>query len=613
MAIVEVKSELGNKIDDIRNMKENGVFKNYIEYIQFPSYKNMERGTRINFSYPITVLIGKNGAGKSSTLHALYGSPKGKTCSDFWFSTDVDPIVDGDGDRARYFYGYKNDKNDPVKEVLMSRIKRSGTDKKKEDPDYWETDRPKARDGMLIENQIEGSSTRNKPVEKDVIYIDFRAEVSAFDKLLFFSNGDLADNKNRIRSRSKYLKRAFDEQPIKMPGNRSFRLSEPLEQLTPSVIKKVESILGKEYSKIKVLDHRIYGVNGTSVLFSISDDKGYSEANAGSGEIAVVQLVRKIEKAKDYTLVLLDEPEVSLHPAAQRHLQEYLIDVCYRKKLQIVISTHSPALIDNLPNDAIKLYQMVDDSKKFKVLEDISYEEAFYDVEEKVHDRKFIYCEDLSAKLLIEKVLKDMGIFELYSVMFFAGGESTLLKYYVPTIVNNEKLRGKVFCIIDGDKDNGYNIELEKVSRENDKSIEFWKTEAHNAFDMDINICVDGNSKGEHRDDQAIEQYRQCLQYYKNNIFYLPSKKIPEEIILKCRYVKKNYRDILEKHGNKIDAHNAKSIMYDICTKEYEVVDGGIYEANLRMILNKWAGEKNTEYRALEKILQTIHGKKSDT
>ena len=94
----------------IQNMKERGCFRNYIEYIQFPFYKNLVRHTRINFVFPMTVLIGKNGGGKSSTLHALFGAPKGYTCGDFWFSTEVDPIAES-GDKNRYFYGYKEERN----------------------------------------------------------------------------------------------------------------------------------------------------------------------------------------------------------------------------------------------------------------------------------------------------------------------------------------------------------------------------------------------------------------------------------------------------------------------------------------------------------------------
>lgn len=83
-------------------MKENNCFPNYIEYIQFPFYKNMQKQTKIQFNFPFTVLIGKNGSGKSSVLHALYGAPEKKSCSDFWFSTEVDPIKES-GEHNRFF------------------------------------------------------------------------------------------------------------------------------------------------------------------------------------------------------------------------------------------------------------------------------------------------------------------------------------------------------------------------------------------------------------------------------------------------------------------------------------------------------------------------------
>lgn len=82
--------EIDRKIQTIEKMKQQGVFKNYIEYIDFPFYKNLVPRTRINFIFPITLLVGKNGSGKSSTLHALYGAPLNKTCADYWFSTEVD-------------------------------------------------------------------------------------------------------------------------------------------------------------------------------------------------------------------------------------------------------------------------------------------------------------------------------------------------------------------------------------------------------------------------------------------------------------------------------------------------------------------------------------------
>ena len=85
MGDIMVSDDVQNKILTIQKMKEKNVFKNYIEYIQFPFFKNLMPGTRINFTFPITILVGKNGSGKSSTLHALYGAPNKYTCADFCF------------------------------------------------------------------------------------------------------------------------------------------------------------------------------------------------------------------------------------------------------------------------------------------------------------------------------------------------------------------------------------------------------------------------------------------------------------------------------------------------------------------------------------------------
>ena len=50
----------------------------YIQYIRFPKFKNFEKNLKVNFEYPLTVVVGKNGSGKSGLLHALFGAPEYK-------------------------------------------------------------------------------------------------------------------------------------------------------------------------------------------------------------------------------------------------------------------------------------------------------------------------------------------------------------------------------------------------------------------------------------------------------------------------------------------------------------------------------------------------------
>lgn len=588
------KQKMQEDVSSIQQMKVNGCFKNYIEYIQFPFYKNLVPNSRINFDFPLTVLIGKNGGGKSSTLHALFGAPQGYTCGDFWFSTEVDPIAES-GDRNRYFYGYREEGGSDIKEVMKTRMKR-GSETKKEDPDYWETSRPVRKDGMM-------PSKRNSPVNKEVVYLDFRAEVSAFDKIFHFSKEELEKRKELLRKRSIYLKRLFDDEAMRFKGVADDKMGK-MEVLPPKVVKIIGEILNKQYSDIRVADHRLFKNYGTSVYMKNKYATGYSEANAGSGEIAVVQLVRQIENASEYALVLLDEPEVSLHPGAQENLKEYLLDAIKKKKLQVIISSHSPALINGLPNSAIKLFK-TNERGKFYIEENVHYQEAFYDVEDKVGDKKIIYCEDYAAQILIEKTLVYMKKEEFFEVVYFHGGEKTLINHYMTPIASNKTLAKKIFMVLDGDMKTEYVFDESILTKKQLESPQYLADCVKKAFGMALDVYPDGGTGGR-REDQQCEEYLNYLRYYSTNVFYLPNKMIPEEILLCSKLAQERFGKILKKY-EQIDSKNAKNIVREICISE----DGDDQNINhiIKNLANKWSLEESEIRDKLVADLQTIFDK----
>ncbi len=573
------EQKIEETIKTIIKMKENGIFNNYIEYIDFPYYKNLVPKTRINFGFPLTVLIGKNGSGKSSTLHALFGAPQGYTCGDFWFSTDVDPIAES-GDRNRYFYGYVENKETEIKEVMKMRMKR-GSKTKREDLDYWETSRPIKKDGMR-------PSKRNTPVEKKVIYLDFRAEVSAFDKVFHFSRDELEVRKKLLRDRSVYLKRLFNAEAMRFKGTQDDRMGK-LEILSKDVVEKIGKILNKEYDDIRVAEHKLYKNHGVSVYMRTRFTTGYSEANAGSGEIAVVQLVRRIEQALPYSLILLDEPEVSLHPGAQENLKSYLLDAIKCKKLQVIISSHSPSLINGLPDLAIKLFKTNEDGK-FYVKENVNYQEAFFDIEDKVLAKKIILCEDYAARTIIEKTLNQMDKLQYFEVVYYPGGEKTLINHYVTPIALNEDLSKKVFVMLDGDMETGYVFEESSLRKDELENANYLSTCIKEAYGMNLDVYSDGGTGGK-REDQICKEYLAYLRFYRNNVFYLPGKMIPEQIFLKSKHVKKVYGDVLLKY-DEIDSKNAKDIVKEISVCDYG--DSLHINDTILVLANKWSQEDSS-------------------
>ena len=173
-------------MDTIRKLLKERKLEPYLKHIRFPCFRNLEQGLRIDFNFPLTAIVGQNGGNKSSVLRAVYGCPGNNSIGKFWFSTHVDPI-DEHGGRPRFIYGYYQPEAKKDVEVIKTRIRKTferkvnGRDVKRKDPDYWETARPSIRDGMERMPK-EGSKTRWKTIKKNVLFMDFRSEISAFDK-----------------------------------------------------------------------------------------------------------------------------------------------------------------------------------------------------------------------------------------------------------------------------------------------------------------------------------------------------------------------------------------------------------------------------------------------
>ena len=72
----------------------------------------------------------------------------------------------------------------------------------------------------------------------------------------------------------------------------------------------------------------------------------------GFGEGRTLYLVDLLENSPTQSLFVIEEPETSLHENAQFELGRYFLDVCNRRHHQIILTTHSSALLQTLPPDA---------------------------------------------------------------------------------------------------------------------------------------------------------------------------------------------------------------------------------------------------------------------
>lgn len=521
-------------IASLRGLVPGKVLRRYISHIRFPLFKNIEPGSRIDFTFPVTALVGPNGCGKTSALHALYGAPQGKSTSDFWFATDVDPIKEGNGQPNRFIYGHWLDDADSPIETRKARV---GTAKRRK-PGYFEPTKAVVGDDMDTSpfpaaGTVAGQSKdRWNPVERPLVYMNFRSELSAFDKYLFWGKPrptkTLHNKHERLQLGAKRLRRSLES------GTQSallFRKPVVFENrnLSKHELDCLCAILGKEYAEAQLIRHKYYGNDeGLSIRFQ-TKHATYSEAFAGSGELAVASLVVQLCSAKPYSLVLLDEPEVSLHPGAQERLLVFLMEEALKQKHQIVFTTHSPGLIRHLPQDAIKVFHETADGG-FAVVKETHPYAAFNRLGAAIPSQIRILVEDRLAKHVVDLSLLDLSKEEraLFDVTFLPGGAGSYFAHRIPTLMHD---RNPPYLLLDADQTPPYPFPSPAtIPASEDGTLESKIEELTKC--ANVQLGADGGNDTSTEKKRA-ELRRKYLGFLHSHVHFLPGT-CPEDIVLRA-------------------------------------------------------------------------------
>lgn len=89
----------------------------------------------------------------------------------------------------------------------------------------------------------------------------------------------------------------------------------------------------------------IESINSNNLYLEFSfDGVKHSSNGAGDGYINIFNIVDALYDSSENNVILIDEPEISLHPDLQRKLFSLLVE--YSKDNQIIVSTHSPYFVD---------------------------------------------------------------------------------------------------------------------------------------------------------------------------------------------------------------------------------------------------------------------------
>lgn len=512
----------------LQSFVEAGVVEPFIRSVRFPRFKNLREGSEIDFLYPLTALIGPNGTNKSTILRALQGSPNQYDIGDYWFDTPLDPLGDEKGNPHRFIHSYRVPSG-VIAEVIKARVGKTSRG-----ADYFETSAPRTRDGMTKmpdpgdpADAKFRNKTRWRPIEKDVVYLDFRQEIPAYDILMHFSwRKQLKQpgaKKRRIRSRAPHVEAALNglESEHKLYG--SNRILEPADELTRDELEALSRILQRRYSSVRIVKHDLFNVEGYTASLA-SDGRTYSEAYAGSGEFAAIMLVRSISRANPRSLILLDEPETSLHPGAQRELMRFLASECVKNKHQVVLATHAPAMVEELPDIGRKLLDLDASSSKVRVVAQSSTTAQAFSRVGGRFDARTVVVEDGLARELVTRAARIRGIDFLnsFSVFSVPGGAEALIQRVVAV---QAALGSDCVVLLDGDcRPTDAVLAPEQVS---DAQLQA----ELNKIGLRSEVLLRNGGRGEQAGHLAHVR-RQALEWATSHVGYLPTSHNPEALLL---------------------------------------------------------------------------------
>ena len=185
-------------------------------------------------------------------------------------------------------------------------------------------------------------------------------------------------------------------------------------------------------------------------LDSTSEAK-YSEFHMSSGERAILRISKDISGLHD-ALILIDEVEAGLHPYTQQQAMLEFQRIALRNHLQIIVASHSPVVLDSVPEDARLFLDRNEDTSEVRLVppyRDILQKALYGQSKEQLS----ILCEDQVAEALIRGFLDVLNVeLELRHDDFYIGRDTGRDEFpgHIRTLGKFNKL-DDFLVILDGD------------------------------------------------------------------------------------------------------------------------------------------------------------------
>ena len=180
-----------------------------------------------------------------------------------------------------------------------------------------------------------------------------------------------------------------------------YSTNEADDKISINIINMAADILNKDYKNLA------YHKTRKKELFGIHTNSGikYSSLSMGAGEQRLIKILKTVMMATQYSLILIDEIDLLLHIRALKRLIINLSAIAKKRNLQIIFTTHSPAM--NVLADYVDIRYLHQLPEKTVVYDTIN-PDLTYELNDSTEKCIEIFVEDLLAETIVRKVARDL-------------------------------------------------------------------------------------------------------------------------------------------------------------------------------------------------------------
>lgn len=229
-----------------------------------------------------------------------------------------------------------------------------------------------------------------------------------------------------------------------------------IQRLPTSALSFAQGILLQDYQYLKIIKAKNRDLLFVDLKNQIPTQitPKYSEFHMSSGEKAILHLSKDLSECEE-SFVLIDEIEAGLHPYAQQQVMLQLQRMALRQKLQIIVTSHSPVVLDSVPLEGRIFLDRDIETNKVQVMPNYRdiFQKVFYG---QSRNKLSILCEDKIAEAIVRGVLDaiilDSNHLNLYPNDFIIGRDTGIGEFpgHVRTLGKFSHL-DNLLMVLDGD------------------------------------------------------------------------------------------------------------------------------------------------------------------